>query len=203
MTAKQRAFDYAELLLKELHHRVKNNLQTITSIMRLQSRKVTDPSVSAIISESRSRLEAMSMIHQQLYRTDNVKIINIRFFIDDLIEKIKFTYGFHNTPLDVQIDIENENLDVDMALPLGLILNELLTNSCKYAYPSVPEPSMRILIDKNRFYYTDNGCGLPPNFEIEKSDSFGMHLIVTLAQQLRTKYRFYNDNGLAFEMIFN
>lgn len=202
MTAKQRAFDYAELLLKELHHRVKNNLQTITSIMRLQSRKVTDPSVSAIISESRSRLEAMSMIHQQLYRTDNVKIINIRFFIDDLIEKIKFTYSFENNPLDIQIDIENENLDVDMALPLGLILNELLTNSCKYAYPSVCKPKMYIRINKKHFYYADNGSGLPPNFDVEKSDSFGMHLIVTLAQQLRSKYRFYNDKGLVFEMIF-
>ena len=171
--------------------------------MRLQSRKVTDPSVSAIISESRSRLEAMSMIHQQLYRTDDVKIINIRFFLDDLIEKIKFTYCLNNSPLDVQIDIENENLDVDMALPLGLIINELLTNSCKYAYPSVSEPKMHIRIDKKHFYYADNGCGLPPNFEIEKSDSFGMHLIMTLAQQLRSKYRFYNDNGLVFEMAFN
>ena len=201
MKAKQKAQKRAELLMQELHHRVKNNLQTVSSIMRLQARGIKDPSVALVISESRSRLETISMIHQQLYREDEVQTINLKHFIGDLVEKLHFTYDLNDKPLDVQIDIENTQLDVDKALPLGLIINELLTNSFKYAYPSVAEPKLIIKLNKQRFYFADNGLGSAANVECVNNRSFGLQLIHSLSQQLHGKCRFFNDNGLAFELI--
>jgi two-component sensor histidine kinase len=202
MKAKQKAQKRAELLMLELHHRVKNNLQTVSSIMRLQARGISDPAVALVISESRSRLETISMIHQQLYRADEVKTINFKHFIGDLIEKLQFTYNLNDKPLNVQIDIENPQLDVDAALPLGLIINELLTNSFKYAYPSVSEPKLFIKLNKHRFYFADNGKGSAATVECINNRSFGLQLIDSLSKQLHGKCRFFNDNGLAFELVF-
>jgi two-component system, sensor histidine kinase PdtaS len=202
MKAKQKAQKRAELLMQELHHRVKNNLQTVSSIMRLQARGIKDPSVALVISESRSRLETISMIHQQLYREDEVQNINLKHFIGDLVEKLQFTYDLNDKPLDIQIDIENAQLEVDKALPLGLIINELLTNSFKYAYPSVAEPKLIIKLNKQRFYFADNGLGSAANVECVNNRSFGLQLIHSLSQQLHGKCRFFNDNGLVFELIF-
>jgi two-component system, sensor histidine kinase PdtaS len=202
MKAKQKAQKRAELLMQELHHRVKNNLQTVSSIMRLQARGISDPSVALVIAESRSRLETISMIHQQLYREDEVQTINFKHFIGDLVEKLQFTYNLNDKPLDIQIDIENPQLDVDKALPLGLILNELLTNSFKYAYPSVAAPKLIVKLDKHRFHYADNGNGSAANVECVNNRSFGLQLIHSLSQQLRGKCRFFNEDGLAFELNF-
>jgi two-component system, sensor histidine kinase PdtaS len=202
MKAKQKAQKHAELLMQELHHRVKNNLQTVTSIMRLQARGITDPAVALVIAESRSRLETISMIHQQLYREDDVQTINFKHFIGDLVEKLQFTYNFNDKFLSFEMDIENSQLEVDKALPLGLIFNELLTNSFKYAFTDIAEPKLLIKLDKARFYYADNGHGSAAGMECVNNQSFGLQLIHSLSQQLRGKCRFFNDNGLAFELVF-
>lgn len=200
MKAKQKATKHAELLMKELHHRVKNNFQTVTSIMRLQARNIKDPSVVSVLSESRSRLEAISMIHQQLYGTDNVQSINFKLFVNDLIERLRFAYNFDSKPFQSNIEIEGEYIDVDLALPLGLMINELLTNSFKYAYPSVETPQLSINLSQKKLYYADNGKGLPDNFSIEKTNSFGIQLITAMAQQLKGKYQFGNNNGMFFNL---
>jgi two-component system, sensor histidine kinase PdtaS len=202
MKAKQKAQKRAELLMQELHHRVKNNLQTVSSIMRLQARGITDPSVALVIAESRSRLETISMIHQQLYREDQVKTVNFKHFVGDLVEKLQFTYNFNDKPLIVELDMNEPELDVDTALPLGLIINELLTNSFKYAYPSVSNPKLIVKLTKQGFHYADNGNGSAASVECTKNQSFGLQLIHSLSQQLRGKCRFFNDNGLVFELDF-
>ena len=202
MKAKLRAMRRIELLMKELHHRVKNNLQTVTSIMRLQARHITDPTILAVLAESRSRLEAISMIHQQLYRSDDVQSVNFKLFLEDLVEKQLFTHGVNDTIFDAQIKLEHEFMNVDVALPLGLIINELLTNSFKYAYPSVENPKLLIEIDTQNLLYSDNGQGLPPQFTIENSKSFGIRLIISLTQQLRGKFQFGNRNGMFFKLSF-
>ncbi len=203
MKAKQNAQKRAELLMQELHHRVKNNLQTVTSIMRLQARGITDPSVALVIAESRSRLETMSMIHQQLYREEQVQSVNFKHFIGDLVEKLQFTYNLGDKPLKVEIDITEPQLDVDKALPLALIFNELLTNSFKYAYSEVAEPRLIVKLNKHRFHYADNGLGSAAQVECVNNRSFGLQLIHSLSHQLRGKCHFYNDNGLAFELNFD
>jgi two-component system, sensor histidine kinase PdtaS len=202
MKAKQKAQKRAELLMQELHHRVKNNLQTVSSIMRLQARGITDPSVALVIAESRSRLETISMIHQQLYREDQVKTVNFKHFVGDLVEKLQFAYNFNDKPLALELDMPNPEIDVDTALPLGLIINELLTNSFKYAYPSVSEPKLIVKLSKCRFHFADNGNGSAASVECVNNQSFGLQLIHSLSQQLQGKCRFFNDNGLVFELNF-
>jgi two-component sensor histidine kinase len=202
MKAKLHAMNHIELLMKELHHRVKNNLQTITSIMRLQARHITDPKVAAVLGESRSRLEAISMIHQQLYRSDDVQSVNFKVFLESLIEKQLFTHGFCNNTFNSQIKLEKEFMNVELALPLGLIINELLTNSFKYAYPSVESPKLSIEIDSKNLIYSDNGQGLPPQFTTENPKSFGVQLIVSLTQQLRGKCQFGSKNGMFFILTY-
>lgn len=202
MKAKLNAMQHIELLMKELHHRVKNNLQTVTSIMRLQARHITDPSVLQVLGESRSRLEAISMIHQQLYRSDDVQSVNFKLFLEGLVEKQLFTHGMSEKELETIITLENEYINVDLALPLGLIINELLTNSFKYAYPSVSKPKLQIDISHDKLFYADNGSGLPSQYTNQASKSFGIQLISSLAQQLRGKFSFGNDNGMFFKLVF-
>jgi two-component sensor histidine kinase len=191
----RRAKERNALLLKELNHRVKNNLQTVSSIMRLQARQIKDPAVKEVLHESQARLDALSLIHQQLYRTDDVENINLEKFIFDLIDKLLLTHDLMDKPFERDISIEKIPLSVDVALPMGLIINELLTNSFKYAYPSVSKAKITIHLQKKKFHYADNGEGLPKNFTPEKTATFGTQLIVSLSKQLRGKLKFYNLDG--------
>lgn len=191
----RRAKERNALLLKELNHRVKNNLQTVSSIMRLQARQIKDPMVKEVLNESQARLDALSLIHQQLYRTDDVENINLEKFIHDLIDKLLLTHDLLDKPFERNISIEKTPMSVDVALPMGLIINELLTNSFKYAYPSVSEAKLTIQLQKKKFHYADNGEGLPKNFAPEKTSTFGTQLIVSLSKQLRAKLKLYNLDG--------
>jgi two-component sensor histidine kinase len=197
----RRAKERNALLLKELNHRVKNNLQTVSSIMRLQARQIKDPLVKEVLQESQARLDALSLIHQQLYRTDDVENINLEKFIHDLIDKLLFTHDLKDKPFERDIIIEKTPLKVDIALPLGLIINELLTNSFKYAFDSVDAPKVTIHLQKKKFQYADNGIGLPKDFSPEKTPTFGTQLIVSLSKQLRAKLKFYNLDGAHCEII--
>jgi two-component system, sensor histidine kinase PdtaS len=197
-----------QLLMKELHHRVKNNLQVVSSIMRLQTRQITDPSVLAVLSESRVRLETIAMIHQQFYRDEQIKTLDFKRFLQDLIEKVRFTFGRDSKTTEVYLEAENHQVDVDTALPLGLIINELLTNSFKYAVQTTTdgEPleilKITLTISGRTLHYADNGKGLPLDFDPQKNNSFGVLLINSLVRQLKGTYTFYNNNGMAFDMTF-
>jgi two-component sensor histidine kinase len=183
------------LLLKELNHRVKNNLQTVSSIMRLQARQLKDPILKEVLNESQARLDALSLIHHQLYRKEDVESINLEKFVNDLVDKLLLTHNLLDKPFERNILIEKKSLSVDAALPLGLVINELLTNSFKYAYPSVSEAKLTIVFEKKKFHYADNGPGLPKDFTPEKTPTFGTTLIVSLSKQLRAKLKFYNLDG--------
>jgi two-component sensor histidine kinase len=203
MRKKQEAKKRIELVIKELHHRVKNNLQTIASMMRLQARQVKDPSVSAVLLENKLRLETFSMLHQQLYQTDDLQKVDLQPFIRGIIEKLLFSYSIPYDKVNTQITVENKMLDVETAIPLGLILNELLTNSFKYAYPSVETLDIMIDIKNKSLHYTDNGNSLPDDFDFNKKAGFGINLIQSFAQQLKGKYQFSKQNGINFQLKFN
>jgi two-component sensor histidine kinase len=203
MKAKQTATKRLELLMKELHHRVKNNLQTMVSLMRLQSRQVSDPNALAILNESRSRLEAISMLHQQFYRNDEIHTVNFKSFLEDLIQKLCFAYNFPEETFSKQIEVEDNILNVDTALPTALIINELLSNSFKYAFAETEHPSIRIQLKNNTLLYHDNGKGIDKEVNTNQTaSSFGVLLITSLAKQLNAKHRFYNEEGMGFEMKF-
>jgi two-component system, sensor histidine kinase PdtaS len=203
MRKKQEAKKRIELVIKELHHRVKNNIQTIASMMRLQARQVKDPSVSAVLLENKLRLETFSMLHQQLYQTDDLQKVDLQPFIRGIIEKLLFSYSIPYDKINTHITVENKLIDVETAIPLGLMLNELLTNSFKYAYPSVETLDITIDIKSKSLHYADNGTSLPDDFDFNKKAGFGMNLIQSFAQQLKGKYQFSKQKGIDFQLKFN
>lgn len=206
MRDKKNAVKRNELIIKELHHRVKNNMQTIASMMRLQARHAHDPLVSAILLENKSRLETFSMLHQQLYQADNVETLNLHPFIQDIIEKIRFSNGLDDTQLLTHLRLENTALNVETALSVGLILNELLTNSLKYAYPSLKKSKPLVInidILKDRFHYADNGTVLLPDFDFKNKAGFGIQFISSFAHQIKGKYKFFVDKGVHFDLVFS
>jgi two-component system, sensor histidine kinase PdtaS len=203
MRKKQEAKKRIELVIKELHHRVKNNIQTIASMMRLQARQVKDPSVSAVLLENKLRLETFSMLHQQLYQTDDLQKVDLQPFIRGIIEKLLFSYSIPYDKINTHISVENKMMDVETAIPIGLMLNELLTNSFKYAYPSVEILNITIDIKSKSLHYADNGNSLPDDFDFNKKAGFGMNLIQSFAQQLKGKYQFSKQNGIDFQLKFS
>lgn len=194
-----------EIMMRELHHRTKNNMQVVSSLLSLQTVRLEDHSEAADAMRSgQSRVEAMSLIHQRLYQNADVATVNIQEFTKDLVGKLAFVFGQPPSVLSTKITIQKPEINVDMAMPLGLILNELLTNSFKYAFAKNDNPLLTIDLQEQygqlRLHYADNGTGLPPQYRIENSDSFGMQLIVSLAQQVDATYKYWNDAGFHFEL---
>lgn len=193
-----------DLLMRELHHRVKNNLQLVSSLLRLQSRQINDEGASAAIKAGQLRVEAMSLIHQRLYREEGITLVNMQEFTIDLVEKIAFAFGHSMETFSQEIDFHPADLDVDKAMPISLILNELLTNSFKYAFAQTPHPAIRISLralgEKLRLHYADNGAGLPA--EAARSSAFGSKLITSLSGQLDGEPRQWNEGGANFELVF-
>ncbi len=201
----QRQNEQLDLLMRELHHRVKNNLQLVSSLLRLQSRQIGDENAAAAIKAGQLRVEAMSLIHQRLYQEEGITLVNMQQFAVDLSEKIAFAYNFPPGSVDFNFHFKTKEIDVDKAMPMSLILNELLTNSFKYAFDGKQQASITIQLEKVegglRFFYADNGGGLPekPN----KKGSFGEKLIGSLSGQLGGKMRQWNDNGANFELFLS
>lgn len=203
MREKHKANARTEFIIRELHHRVKNNMQTVASMMRLQARESTDPSVSAVLLENKTRLETFSMLHQQLYLNERVETLDLQPFVTSMLEKLRLLYNLQNDDkLTTHLVVKTPELNTDIALSIGLILNELLTNSFKYATPSVLPLVVSIKICPNHFIYTDNGNTLPTDFDFQKHEGFGIQLIEHFAEQIKAKYKFSVDNGLRFTMDF-
>lgn len=194
-----------ELMMKELHHRVKNNLQIVSSLLSLQTYRMKDEESIAAIRESQQRVQAMSFIHQRLYKTDELTTVNVKEYITDLTESLLASYGFDRDQFDLQISVDNEMLDVDKALPIGLIVNEIVTNAFKYAYKEVSRPSLHITSSEQgndiHLSIQDNGRGLDEKVWKQMGGSFGKQLVHTLCRQLRAKQSLAVENGTRFQFI--
>lgn len=194
-----------EVMMKELHHRVKNNLQIVSSLLSLQTYRLKDAESIAAIRESQQRVQAMSFIHQRLYKTDELTTVNVKEYITDLTESLLASYGYDRDQFDLQINIENEMLDVDKALPIGLIVNEIVTNAFKYAYSNVKHPSLQINCTENgndiNLSIKDNGNGLDEKIWKQTGGSFGKQLVTTLCRQLRAKQSLDISNGTRFQFV--
>lgn len=190
-------------LVRELHHRVKNNMQTISSILSLQSYGVQDEVARAVLQESRSRVDAMSIIHQKLYMDDDVRDINIEEYLHTMINTLAQSYGFDSSVVTNTVDPNLKSMDVDLAIPLGLIINELVINAFKHAFENVLNPTLNVSLtqQENHIHLTvkDNGVGIsqPTTGNL----SFGMKLIRTLAKQLNARFSHHNENGAVFELV--
>ncbi|WP_293295339.1 histidine kinase dimerization/phosphoacceptor domain -containing protein [Allomuricauda sp.] len=196
-------------LLKEIHHRVKNNLQMVSSLLSLQTKNTRSKAAIVALEEGKSRVKAMALIHQKLYQNDDLSVIEMQGYIESLINSVQSVYkkGGHN--ISITIDAEGTELDIDRAIPFGLILNELVSNSFKYAFPENDENGkiyihLRKNGDQGYFEYTDNGIGLPEDSDERAHSSMGLRLINRLVNQLQSKLNVDRDQeGVRFWFNFS
>lgn len=197
-----------EFLLKEIHHRVKNNLGIVSSLLDLQSAEMQDPKVVEAIHESQNRVYSMSMIHQKLYQGENLSAIEMKDYFLELSDHILDSFGLKNR-VEFGFNMEEIELDVDTAIPLGLIVNELITNALKHAFPKDSKGRIDLFfrkLDDNtiRLEVADNGVGIHEIVKSkEKQGGFGTKLIGLLIQQLDAKMNRIVDNGTSIQIQFN
>ena len=198
-----------ETLLKEIHHRVKNNLTVISSLLNLQSYYIKDKDDLIMFKESQSRAKSMALIHQKIYSSKDLKRINFGDYITTLSNDIFRSYVHDSKMVKLTLEVEDIMLDTDIAIPLGLILNELLTNSLKYAFPSNSKDNGNIVVSlfKNDNGYTlsvvDDGVGFPDNIGLDCTDSLGLQLVTTLTNQIEGKIHLDQSVGTSFKIDFN
>jgi PAS domain S-box-containing protein len=196
-----------ELLLKEVHHRVKNNLQIISGILKLQSMRIHDPQAQEIIQECRNQVYSMASIHELLYNSKDIGKIRIEEYINRLVDHFKQEYGGTSARIKLVVTIDPDIvLDIERCIPCGLILNELITNAVKYAYKPDEEGEIRISFTQDSSSYlmqvADDGMGLPKDFDERKSRSLGMELTLRLTQQLQGRLEIMSEKGTIFKVIF-
>lgn len=195
-----------ELLLKEVHHRVKNNLQVISSLLSLQSRSIQDDTVKHAILDSQSRVRSMSLIHQKLYRGNNLAAIEMKTYFETLTDSLLDAYVDYDEDIAVELDMNNIELDVDYAIPLGLIANELLTNSLKYAFDGTSEAKINISLrkeDENMVLdIRDNGAGKSTKASPDREGGFGSELVSMLTEQLKGNLTVKDVGGYHTEIRF-
>jgi len=200
----QKKNEEKEFLLKEIHHRVKNNLEIVSSLLSLQAAQIDDPNILGAMEESRHRVQSMGMIHQKLYTGENLAAIEMKDYFINLSEYIVNSFGAEEQ-IEVDVSMKKFELDVDMAIPIGLIVNELLTNSLKYAFPDKRKGAIRIsLTEKGNILQldvVDNGVGMSNSNEVQGS-GFGSQLIQLLTKQLDGKMVLNTNKGTAVSIQF-
>lgn len=181
-----------EILLKELHHRTKNNMQIISAMLNLQSSKYDDQRLSEAFDEAVSRIETMSLVHEKLYSSENISRITLKDYINDLLDLLGGSFSAGGIDVTINTELESVVVSIDQAIPIGLIVNEIVTNSFKYAFRrgDGKENIISVVLTKDRdkvmLSVSDNGVGLPNGFRMEESMSMGMNTIVILGEkQLR------------------
>lgn len=196
-----------EVLLKEVHHRVKNNLQVISSILNLQSSYVRDQGTLNILKESQNRIKSMAFIHESLYQTKDFSSINFTEYVHNLANNLMHSYSNINHDVKLKLDIQNVFLNLDLAIPCGLIINEIVSNALKYAFVDKREDceiriKMSVKEDKLLLMIGDNGKGFPSDIDYRNTESLGLQLVVTLVDQLNGTIELENNNGVNFIIIF-
>lgn len=196
-----------EVLLQEVHHRVKNNLQVISSILNLQSSFVTDEGTLEILQESQNRIKSMSYIHESLYQTTDFSSVEFTEYIGTLTRNLVQSYHLTTTGVELITKFDETYLSLDQAIPCGLIVNELITNTMKYAFVDIEKPSLMIEIKEKEgkisLLVQDNGIGLPKDFKYEESESLGIQLVYTLVEQLDGKIEVSSKRGASFLITFD
>ena len=196
-----------ETLLKEIHHRVKNNMQVISSLLSLQAAQATEPETIDMFSESQRRIRSMALIHEKLYRSGSLAEIDFGDYVESLVGELLRMYNVPVGAITITTDIENVQLGVDTAIPCALIINELVSNSLKYAFPDGRTGGVTVALKRENEAYTltvaDDGVGFPADVDFRATDSLGMQLVVTLVNQLEGTIDLSRENGTAFVISFH
>ncbi|MEI7491661.1 MAG: histidine kinase dimerization/phosphoacceptor domain -containing protein [Bacteroidota bacterium] len=193
-----------EIMLKEIHHRVKNNLAIVISLLGMQGRKNPDPEFQRLVRDIELRIRSMALIHEHLYRSENLDKVPLSNYIHSLVSIISSTFSGHKIRLEM--DMEDILANIETALPLGLITNELLTNSYKYAFPGRNDGTIRLKLEKYgltgfKLEVSDNGVGLPAGFDLKNQESLGMFIIKLLAEQMDGSIDITSKGGVSATII--
>ena len=202
----EQALDEKDMLMKEVYHRVKNNLMVISSLLNLQSRYIKDEEARGIFKESQERAHSMALIHERLYRSTDLKHIDYGDYIRTLTRDLFRTYVVDPSRINLELEVEDVMIDINTAIPLGLIINELVSNSMKHAFPGDKTGEITVKFseveDQCLLEVSDNGIGFPPELELGKIDSLGLQLVTSLTQQIRGELELERSPGTTFRITF-
>lgn len=202
----RRSLKEKELLLREIHHRVKNNMQIISSLLRLQSGSIDNEDARALLKESEQRVRSMAKLHERLYQSDSFTEIDFRTYAHDLASELHRTYSIANRKIGLDLSIDDLALGLDQAIPCGLILNELISNAMKHAFCDAIDGVLcvRCAVEGElvKLEVSDNGCGLPEDFNSSKSSSLGFQIVETLTKQLGGSLSVNSESGTRIEVSF-
>ena len=195
-----------EVLLKEVHHRVKNNLQVVSSLLFLQSQTVKDEETRRILEESRNRVKSMAFIHKQLYQSTNVAQIDFSPYVRNLARNLLDSYRTNGKGITLDVHVEDVFLALDTAIPCGLIINELVSNALKHAFLNGAEGHITVdlhrMAGKNVLIVSDNGVGLPGEIDVLNAETLGLQLVSALAMQIEGRLELIRDKGTVFKITF-
>lgn len=202
----RRSLEEKEVLLKEVHHRVKNNLQLISSLLNLQARKSQDRAVSSAIEESQARIRTIALVHELLYRSDDLSRVNFAQYVKKLVANLLQSLC-PDGKIHASIEAEPVELDIDKAVASGLIVNELVTNSLKHAFKADDKGEITVRLKRNQrgecvLSVHDNGCGLAQDIDLIHSQTLGVRLVTNLTRQLNGRVEFLRDSGTTVSVVF-
>lgn len=196
-----------DVLLQEIHHRVKNNLQIISSLLSLQSRYIKESNSTDIFRDSQSRIKSMALIHEKLYQTGDLTRIDMAEYIPELVSDLFRSYCVNCNLINYNVNCENVSLDINTAIPCGLIINELVTNSIKHAFPESTKGRIKIELisegDYLKIKVQNNGVDFPEELNLDNIKTLGLQLVVSLTKQLDGSIELIKDNGTCFAIIFS
>jgi len=197
-----------EVLIKELHHRVKNNMQVVSSLLALQSRKVDDERYRKYFEESQNRIHAMAMVHEKLYRSEDMARVDFSEYIRDLTRHLFYTYNINPRAIRLHLDVAEIYLGIDTAIPCAMIINELVSNSLEHAFPGGREGNLTVRLHRNDggmhiLTVTDDGVGIPEDFSIDKLQTLGMQIIQSLTRQVRGTLEMVGKGGTHATVVFD
>lgn len=206
----KQALEVKDVLLKEVHHRVKNNLQTIRSLLFQQQYLSDNPQLKAGLQESINRIGSMALIHEQIYRSDNLEYINIKKYLQEFCNQLLQTYSQSKKNIFLKLEVEDLKFNIDYAIPIALLINELMSNSLKYAFEKVEEGEIFVSLKKFdkkqiKLTFADNGIGLPADFETKEKKSLGMYIIKNVSKrQLKGQMNIktQKNEGTKYEITF-
>jgi two-component sensor histidine kinase len=201
-TDAQERNSYIQSLIRELHHRVKNNLQVVSSLMSLQSNRVEDAQAKIALEEGKTRVDAMAMIHQKLYVDHELAAVNMLEYLQQLTSSLAGSFGLPASAVETKVELPNPSMNIDRAVSMGLIVNELVTNACKHAFKNISHPKMYIQLSQHenelRLTVADNGVGVKKTDEME--NSFGLKLVRILVNQLDATMQVTSEAGTSYQI---